>query len=165
MRKLVGMTVFMVSAILAALAAAGVANLASAGPPATSGVAVEIQSEDVTGLRPNGTTVIFHIKATAQGGDASSLVGEGRHFGSGGAHNYWPATGSIDGSVVTLAGVVADSNNPALVGVPVELRGNSSTGAINLDFGPLPEGPPYNGQTIFAEGFGRVKIKTTSGPS
>jgi hypothetical protein len=150
------------SALGAALAVAvgGAAQPAIAEPPATSAVRVEIQAEHVSGLRPNGTTVIFRIKAVAQGGDASSLVGEGRHFGSGGAHNYWRASGYVDGNVVTLAGVVAESNNPLLVGVPVKLTGDSSTGAIDLEFGPLPEGAPYNGGTIFAEGFGRVKINT-----
>jgi hypothetical protein len=137
---------------------AGVAGSATAGPPATSSVGVEVQSDDLTGLRPNGTTVVFQAKVVAEGEDASSLVGDGRHFGSGGAHNYWPATGSIDGNVVTLAGVVADSNAAFLIGSPVEIQADSSSGAMTLTFGPLAGGP-FAGATIVADGAGRVKIR------
>jgi hypothetical protein len=147
--------------ILAAigLASISVAGLATAVQASTSSVAVEIQAEHLTGLRPDGTTVEFRIKVEAEGADASSLVGEGRHFGSAGAHNYWPATGSIDGTVITLGGVVMDSNNPALIGSPVEVEADSSTGTTTLTFGPLAGGP-FAGQTIVAEGAGRVSIKT-----
>jgi hypothetical protein len=103
--------------------------------------------------------LIFQVKVVAQGDDASSLAGEGRLFGSGGAHNYWPAVGSIDGDVVTLGGVVEDSNAADLIGSPVEIEANSSTGAMTLTFGPLAGGP-FAGQTIVADGVGTVKIKT-----
>ena len=148
--------------LFAALAAITMVGSATAGPPATSVVAVEIQAEDLTGIRPDGSTVVFKIKVVAQGDESSSLVGEGRHFGSGGAHNYWPAAGSIDGNVVTLGGVVTDSNNPALIGSPVEVDADSSTGAITLTFGPLA-GRRFAGETIKAEGDGRVKIRTPGG--
>jgi hypothetical protein len=137
-----------------------VAASALAGPPATSSLGVEIQAQDLTGLRPNGTTVIFQVKAVVQGSNVSSLTGEVRQFGSGGAHSYWPATGSIAGSLVTLGGVVADSNAPLLIGSPVKLEADSSTGAMTLTFGPLAGGP-FAGQTIVADGFGSVKVKTS----
>lgn len=98
------------------------------------------------------------MKVVAEGEDASSLVGDGRHFGSGGAHNYWLASGSIDGNVVTLAGVVADSNRAFLIGSPVEIQADSATGAMTLTFGPLAGGP-FAGATIVADGVGRVKIR------
>jgi hypothetical protein len=148
----------MASAAIAAVTAVGPA---AAGPPATSAVAVEIQAGSLTGLRPDGSTVVFKIKVVAHGDDASSLMGEGRHFGSGGAHNYWPAAGSIVGDLVTLSGVVTESNNPNLVGSPVEIQAAASTGTMTLTFGPLA-GPPYAGRTIIAHGMGSVSIKTTA---
>jgi hypothetical protein len=138
-----------------------IAGSATAVPASTSAVTVEVQAEDLSGLRPNGTTVVFRVKVAAQGADASSLVGEGRHYGSNQAHNYWPAKGSIDGNVVTLAGVVSDGNTAFLIGSPVEVVADASTGSMTLTFGPLAGGP-FAGQTIVATGTGRVKI-TTSG--
>ena len=85
---------------------------------------------------------------------------EGRHFTSSGAHSYWPATGSIDGDVVTLGGVVSDSNTPFLVGSPVEVEADSTTGAMTFRLGPQAGGP-FVGQTIVFTGVGTVKIKTS----
>jgi hypothetical protein len=137
-----------------------VAASALAGPPGNSSVGVEIQAQHLTGLRPDGTTAMAQVKAVVQGEDASSLAGEVRQFGAGGAHGYWPATGSITGNLVTLSGVVADSNIPSFIGSPVELEANSSTGAITVALGPLAGGP-FVGQTIVTDGFGSVKIKTS----
>jgi hypothetical protein len=72
-----------------------------AAPPTVS---VEIKSEHLTGLLPIGLLVDVNVKVTAEGSDASSLIGEGRHFASTGAHNYWPATGFTDGVVASLGG-------------------------------------------------------------
>ena len=146
-------------ASIALAATAVVAGSATAGPPATSAVSVEVQAQDLAGFRPNGTAVTFQVKVVAAGDDASSLDGNGRHFGSGGAHSYWPAAGSIDGNVVTIGGVVAESNSAFLIGSPVEIQADSSTGAMTLTFGPLAGGP-FVGQTIVANGAGTVKIRT-----
>ena len=43
-------------------------------------------------------------------------------------------TGSVSGSVVTLAGVVDASTDNTLVGVPVMIVANASTGAITFTF-------------------------------
>jgi len=143
----------------AAIAAITMAGSVTAVQASASAVAVVVKAEHLTGLRPDGSTVEFMVKVVAEGADASSLVGEGRHFGSGGALNYWPATGSIDGSVVTLGGVVTDSNTPFLIGSPVDVEADSSTGATTLTFGPLAGGR-FAGETIVADGVGMVSIKT-----
>jgi hypothetical protein len=146
-----------------AAAAIAVTSSASAEPAPSPAVEVEIQAGGVSGLRPDGSTVYFQVRVLAQGADATSLAGEGRHIGSAGNQNYWSATGSVAGNVVTLGGVIAESPNPLLVGVPVVVSGDSSTRAITLTMGPLPQGPPYNGATIVAHGSGRVVIGTASG--
>jgi hypothetical protein len=150
---------------ISALVAAGLLSVTvGATAPAVqakTAVAVEVQAEHLTGLRPDGSTVIIRVKVVAEGTDLSSLVGEGREFGSGGAHQYWPATGSIDGNVVTLAGVVTDSNNPDLIGSPELVVADSSTGSITLTLGPLAGGR-FAGATIVAAGVGRVRITTRS---
>jgi hypothetical protein len=142
-----------------AIAVFTMAASALAGPPATSSVAVEIQAQHLTGLRPDGSTAMVQVKAVVQGEDASSLAGEARIFGANGAHGYWPATGSITGNLVTLSGVLTESNI-GLVGTPVELEANTSTGAMTVALGPL-SGGPFVGQTIVVDGFGSVKIKTS----
>ncbi len=124
-----------------------------------STVAVEIKAEHLSGTRPDGTTVTFRTNVDAEGSDASSLVGRGRQFGSGGVHSYYPATGSVAGNVVTLAGVVDECNEEVLVGSPVQIVGDASSGAITLTFGPLAGGH-FAGHTIAAQGAGQVTIKT-----
>jgi hypothetical protein len=143
------------------LAAAMLAGSASAGPPATSPVGVEIKSQLLAGIRPDGTPVEFKLKFTAQGESVSSLIGEGRHTGSGGVIGDWSVTGSISGDVVTLSGVLIAVNNPALAGSLGTVVGNASTGEITFYLGPLAGGP-YVGQTIVGEGFGIVKIAAES---
>jgi hypothetical protein len=133
---------------------------ALAGPPAGSTIAVEVQAQNLTGLRPDGGMANVQVKAVVQGEDASSLAGEeARLFGARGAHGYWPATGSLVGNLVTLSGVLTESNI-GLVGTPVELEANSSTGAVTVTIGPFSAGS-FLGQTIVVNGFGSVKIKTS----
>lgn len=133
-------------------------SLAVAAPPATSSVAIEIQAQHLTGLRPDGSMAKVQVKAVVQGEDASSLAGESRVFGARGAHGYGPVTGSRAGDVVTLSGVLTESNI-GLVGTPVALEADSSSGAITVTLGPFTAGP-FVGQTIVVDGVGRVKIKT-----
>ena len=147
----------MASALVAATTAV---SGATAEPSASSAIAVAIEADTLTGLRPNGTTVIYELNATAGGADASSLRGAVQQFGSGGANSFWSATGSVDGSIVTLAGVVAGSNATFLIGSPVQLEADSSSGAMTLTFGPLAGGP-FVGQTIVAQGVGTVQIRPT----
>ena len=132
---------------------------ALAGPPATSSVGVEIQTPDLTGVAPDGTTVTVQVKAVAQGVNASSLAGELRLFRAGGAHGYAPTTGSLVGNIVTLSGVLTESTI-GLAGTPIELEANSSTGAITVTLGPR-SGGPFVGTTTVFEGYGSVKIKTS----
>ena len=145
-----------VSVAIAVLAAA----LLSTGQirAAGSSVSVEIKSEHLTGLLPIGLLVDVNVNVDAEG-DPSSLAGAGRHFASTGAHNYWPASGSISGNIVTLSGVVDDSNAPYLIGSPVQVVGDASTDAITLTFGPLAGGP-FRGQTLTFTGSGKVTVRT-----
>lgn len=145
-----------VSAALVAVISA--ASLAVAAPPAASGVAIEVQAQFLTGPRPDGSTAKVQIKAVVQGEDASSLAGEIRVFGAGGAHGYATVTGSQVGDVVTLAGALTESNI-GLVGTPVALEANSLSGAITVRLGPFTSGG-FVGQTIVVDGVGSVKIKT-----
>jgi hypothetical protein len=145
--------------VLAALAAAMLAGSAAGGPPATAPVGAEIKSDYLTGFRPNGTSVDFTLKFTAQGETTSSLTGAGRHTGSGGVEAQWSVTGGfISGDVVTLSGVITAVNFAPLLGSLATVVGNASTGAITFYFGPLAGGP-YAGLTIVGEGFGNVKIR------
>ena len=141
------------------VAAFTVAASALAGPPATSSVGVEIQSQFLTGVAPDGTTVTVQVKAVAEGENASSLAGELRLFRAGGARGYGPATGSLVGNIVTLSGVLTESTI-GLAGTPIELEANSSSGAITVTLGPRSAGPFVGTTTVF-EGFGSVKIKTS----
>jgi hypothetical protein len=125
--------------------------------PTSPAVEVELRSEHLRGTRPDGSDVTFRLKAEAQGDDASSLEGNGRHFGSGGVHNHWSVTGSVSGDVVTLTGVTTDSNESFLIGSPVNLVGDASSGSITLAFGPLAGGH-FAGQTIVGTGVGTVTI-------
>jgi len=134
-------------------------SLAMAGPPPTSSVGVEIQSQDLTGVPPQGGTATVQLKALVQGEDASSLAGEFRLFRAGGAHGYGPTAGSVVGNIVTLSGEFTESNI-GLAGTPVKVEANSSTGAITLTLGPRSSGPFVGTTTVF-DGFGSVKIKTS----
>jgi hypothetical protein len=134
-------------------------SLATAGPPTTSSVAVEIQSQDLTGVPPQGGTATVQLKALVSGADASSLAGEFRLFRAGGAHGYGPTAGSVVGNIVTLSGEFTESNI-GLAGTPVNVEANSSTGAITLTLGPRSSGPFVGTTTVF-DGFGSVKVKTS----
>ena len=112
----------------------------------------------MTGLRPDGSTVQIQLRAIVEGAGASSLQGEGKHFGSGGAHSEWAWSGSVDGDRVTLTGLITDSNAPFLVGVPGELVADAATGQVTLTFGPLAGGP-FEGESITVDGPGRVIVK------
>jgi hypothetical protein len=117
---------------------------------------VEIKSEHLTGILPDGGSVVIRMKVVAEGVDGS-LAGEGRHFGSNGGHSYWPVTGVTDGVTVTLTGAVSDSNGP-LIGSPVSISADVSTEAITMHFGPLTGGR-FAGQTLLFEGLGKVSIR------
>ena len=116
---------------------------------------VEIKSQHLTGILPDGTSVTIRMKLVAEGVDGT-LAGDGRHFGSNGGHSYWPVTGVMDGVTVTLAGAVSDSNGP-LVGSPVLISADVLTEAITMHFGPLTGGR-FAGQTLLFEGLGKVSI-------
>ena len=119
--------------------------------------AVVIKSEHLIGTLPNGAPVVVRLKVEAQGAP-SSLSGKGRHFASTGAHNYWPASGTTDGTTASFSGTVTDSNMPFLIGSPVEVVANASTKNITLTFGPLAGGP-FAAQTLVFVGKGRVTIE------
>ena len=49
----------------------------------------------------------------------------------------FPLTGSVSGGVVTLGGSVTSSSDKSLVGTPVTVIGDASTGLITFIFGPF----------------------------
>ena len=65
-------------------------------------VEVSVKSQNTTGTRPDGSTVLIDIKVDASGVTASALTGTGRHFGSGGLHAYWDVSGEIAGNFLML---------------------------------------------------------------
>src|SRR6266511_2848733 len=115
----------------ALIAVTTAASLATAGQSVTSATAVKLQADALAGLRPNGTTVVYELKATADGDDASSLAGAVEQFGSGGANSFWPATGSVEGNIVTLAGVVAGNNTTTTNIYTLPLHDDIPTAAMN----------------------------------
>ena len=52
-------------------------------------------------------------------------------------------------------------SNVRLLGTPVELEANSSTGAITVTLGPFTGGPPFVGQTLVVDDFLSMKVKTS----
>jgi len=121
-------------------------------------IVVVVESEHLTGIVPDGRTIEVRLKVTIEGDDPSSLIGEGRAFCSCGPHNYFPATGSINGAVVTLSGTVTDSSSAFLIGSPVTVVADSTTGQITFTFGPYAGGP-FVGQIDTWTGTGKVQIK------
>ena len=117
-------------------------------------IVVVVESEHLTDNHDVGV----RLKVELQGDDPSSLIGEGRAFCSCGPHNYFPATGSINGAVVTLSGIFTDSSQPFLIGSPVTVVADSTTGQITFTFGPYAGGP-FVGQIGTWTGTGKVKIK------
>lgn len=145
------------ASVVTVAAAPAVRSFEAVSAVAQSTTSVEIKSEHLTGTLPNGVAVVLRLKVEAQGSDPSALIGDGRHFASTGAHNYWPATGFTDGTSVTLSGAVTDSNVPFLLGSPVEVTADASTDAVTLSFGPLTGGP-FAGQVLVFSGSGRITI-------
>jgi hypothetical protein len=72
-----------------------------------------------------------------------------------------PATfslqGSLSGDLVTLSGTATHAAAEFLIGTPVTLVADASSGQIDLSFGPIPSGP-LAGATLTFSGTGHVKI-------
>lgn len=95
-------------------------------------------SGEVVAVDGSGFTVQIGAQAS---GPANALSGQGfDNPGKPGApptpvgYCRFPLSGSLVGSVVTLSGTVTFSTNPALVGAPVTIIADSSSGAITFDF-------------------------------
>jgi hypothetical protein len=116
-----------------------------------------IKAQNTVGARPDGSTVLIDIKLAVSGSDASSLTGDGRHFGSGGVHAYWGVTGAIAGNVLTLVGTVQDVNFPIYLGSPIKVTADLDSELITFAFGPLTGGR-FAGHTIVTQGPGRIQI-------
>jgi hypothetical protein len=156
MRRAPRGTCFGLALLSVVILSAALGSAATATTPAT--VKVAVKSEwTVVGLRPDGTTVTFLLKAIGEGSDPSSLAAGGRIEGSNGAISEWSGTCTVSGDVVTLIGSITDSNNALLVGSAIELIGDASTNDVTFVFGPLAGGP-FAGQTIDAAGPGKVAI-------
>ena len=111
------------------------APIAYASPPTTVNVSGQVS------LAPGLTlTVEAHAK-----GSSSSLTGAGVDStfhgnplpGPPGTCNFDNLAGSISGTTITLSGSVTHSTDPSLVGTPVTVIADASTGAITFIFGPF----------------------------
>lgn len=104
-----------------------------------------------------GPTGVAKLGVTVRG-TAAHLTGSG---GSAQVAPASPATfafdGALDGVVVTLQGDVAHAGFEFLVGTPVALTANASTGEIDLVVGPFPGGPQA-GEVRTFRGIGDVSI-------
>jgi hypothetical protein len=123
-------------------------------------IAEPVTTVTITGSLSGATGVVKlggSVRGTPQ--ELSGTVGSVHvSFGS-------PATfdlqGSLSGDVVTLSGTVTQAAAKFLIGTPVTLIANASTGQIDLVFGPIPSGP-LAGETLTFSGTGQVII-TESG--
>ena len=122
-------------------------SIAEAPPPTTIGISGKV----------SGSSGTVALEATAKG-TTSSLVGRGAgvhiNFAS---EARFTLTGSISGSVVTLTGAVTQSGFAALIGTPVSIVADASTGTITHIFGPIAGGP-LAGVTLTFTGTGTVVI-------
>jgi hypothetical protein len=120
-------------------------------------VEVSVKSQNTTGTRPDGSTVLIDIKVDAAGA-AASLNGTGRHFGSGGLRAYWDVSGEIAGNFLTLSGTVLEASDPVFVGSPIEITADIAGQAVTFAFGPLTGGR-FAGHTIVTHGAAKIDIR------
>jgi hypothetical protein len=120
-------------------------------------VSVSIKAQNLEGTRPDGGPVTLWLNFDVSGNDVSALAGDGKAFGSSGAHIEWSLTGSMDGDVVTLTGVATDANNPALIGMPGSMVANAATGTVTFSW-TLTSGP-FAGRSGIVQGEAKVDIR------
>ncbi len=103
---------------------------------------------------PSGTV---DLQARAAGGDGLEGTGVGFHreFSS---RASFVLQGSVTGSVVTLSGTVSKARFGCLVGTPVTVRADGSTGSIVHSLGPIGCPGPLAGQTLAFVGQGTVVV-------
>lgn len=120
----------------------------------------QVKAEHLAGVLPIGAGLPVEVRlhVDIRGTDLADMTGEARHFATTGAHNYWSATGSVDGSTVRASGVVTESNTFYLIGSPVSVTGDVATGDISMSFGPLAGGP-FRGKTLQFSGSGVVSVE------
>ena len=134
-------------------AVAGGAVLAAPQSP----VAVSIKAQNLEGTRPDGGPVTLWLNFDVSGNDVSALAGDGKAFGSSGAHIEWSLRGSMDGDVVTLTGVATDANNPALIGMPGSMVANAATGTVTFSW--TIQSGPFAGRSGIVQGAANVDIR------
>ena len=90
-----------------------------------------------------GTRLTLQVGARVSG-SAVSLSGQGfdspfstKPASTPPGYCRFPLAGSRAGTVVTISGKVAFSNNATLVGTPVKITADASTGSIIFNFGPF----------------------------
>lgn len=152
-RRLGGVALFIALGIALTLAV----RAAQAAPQTP--VRVSIKADHLEGTRPDGGPVSILLNADVYGNDVSAVAGDGKAFGTTGAHIEWSFAGSIDGDVVTLTGVATDANNPALIGMLGSLVANAATGTVTLSWW-LTSGPFAN-QPGIVQGEAKVDIRTS----
>ena len=128
---------------------------AQAAPPTP--VSVSIKAQNLEGTRPDGGPVTLWLNFDVYGSDVSALAGDGKAFGSSGAHIEWSLTGSMDGDVVTLTGVATDANNPALIGIPGSMVANAATGEVTFSW-TITSGP-FAGRSGIVQGKAKVDVR------
>ena len=122
---------------LFAAALVGVAALVFLGGSAIAAPPTNVHISGEVTLAPG-----FSLQLTANAsGTPSSLSGQGVdstfHQGpvSPPGTCEFPLTGSVTGNVVTLTGTVTQASDKTLIGTPVSIVADASTGAITFHFG------------------------------
>lgn len=115
----------------------GATTLVLAASPAVAAPPTNVHISGEVTLAPG-----FSVQLTANAkGTPDSLSGQGvdsTFHGVGpppGTCTFDNLTGSISGTVVTLHGSVTQSSDKSLIGTPVWIEADASTGAISFNFG------------------------------
>jgi hypothetical protein len=139
----------------AAFCALFAASVACAAPPTTVAIAGEVSGVDPFPL-------VIRVAARARGANPDELSGGGYHvvlsevdgFIEESNWNVWE--GDTDGTSVSFSATIWRSKAP-IVGTPITLDADASTGALIFSIGPFTGGA-FVGETFVFEGFGTVVI-------
>lgn len=105
---------------------------------------------------PCSCTIPVYLSAQASG-PAGALTGMGVTHSSTGPTYRFDLSGAVDESAVTLSGTIYKSTASFLIGTPVSLTADASTGEVTYNLGPLVAGV-FAGQTLVFSGPGVVRI-------
>lgn len=114
------------------------------------------QTVNVAGM-VSGESGVVDLQARGSGTDRLTGTGTGFHRDFGSRANF-VLEGTAEGGVVNLSGAVSKARFACLIGTPVTVTANGSTGTINHTLGPVACPGPLNGQTLSFAGTGTVVI-------